>query len=73
MKQFQVVSIERSKQRWEDGYLYFVTIHDRYSRYEPIFRLSFYRNNKKSLVRDLRSDGVEVSEHVANGGTLRLY
>lgn len=73
MKQYQVVSIERGKKRCEYGYLYFVTIHDRHARYEPIFKYSYYMNNKKSLVKVLRESGMEVSDHVKNGGKLRLY
>lgn len=73
MKRYQTVSIEK------DNYFsgkktkrFIVCLHDRRG-IDGIFYVPYYTKSKKRLIALLRSDDIEVSKHVENGGKLRLY
>ena len=72
MKRYQTVSIIQSDILHNKSKLYIVTLYDRFG-IDGIFKTAYYTKSKKRLIKLLRSDDIEVSKHVENGGKLRLY
>ena len=68
-KRYQAVRISFSnyKYNWE----YTVLIHDRLGK-DGIFLERYTHTTRTAVIKALRADGVEVSKHVENGGSLRL-
>ena len=68
-KRYQAVAIDFSnyKYNWE----YIVLIHDRTGK-DGLFQQRYYNTTRTAVIKALRAEGIEVSAHVVNGGTLRL-
>ena len=71
MKRYQAVKIEK-REYLNNEHAHVVTIHDRQGK-GGIDYAWYYNLPLKTVVKYLRSEDVEVSKHVENGGSLRLY
>lgn len=71
-KRYQAVCIEKEYYSNSNHFSYVVAVHDRLGK-ERIHCLWYHDISKTELLKCLRSDGVEVSKHVENGGELKTH
>jgi hypothetical protein len=71
-KRYQAICIEKQYYTNTNHHAHVVAVYDRYGK-EGISNMWYHDLSKTELIKALRCDGVEVSKHVENGGSLRLY